>query len=116
MPLRYLDIGRNEFISEEKVWREFLTTLVFSDNVPLLETCNLHFMAINDGITEYIVKEALTYLNSKPSNFKLPIKKINFFQNNSLTKYGWRNIFKNFFLHPKVDLIELNMISTMLDT
>lgn len=35
-------------------------------------------MAINDIVTEYIVAEILSYLNSKPKNFKSPIKKINF--------------------------------------
>lgn len=84
--------------------------------MPNLETFNINFMAINDLITEFIVENALNYLNRKPKNFKLPVKKINFSQNNSLTKNGWSNIFENFFLHPKVDLIELNMISTMLDS
>jgi hypothetical protein len=73
-----LDVARNEFISEENVWHEFLTTLVFSDNVPYLETCNFHFMAINDIIAEFIVKDALMYLNRKPKNFKHPLKKLNF--------------------------------------
>ncbi|CAK88506.1 unnamed protein product (macronuclear) [Paramecium tetraurelia] len=115
-PIKYIDFGRNEFVSEKQVWTDFLNFSVFSDQMPHLETFNMHFMAINDLITEYIVENALNYLNKKPKNFKLPVKKINFSQNNSLTKIGWQNIFENFFLHPKVDLIELNMISTMLDS
>ncbi|CAD8173660.1 unnamed protein product [Paramecium octaurelia] len=115
-PIKYIDYGRNEFISEKQVWSDFLNFSVFSDLMPHLETFNLHFMAINDLITEYIVENALNYLNQKPKNFKLPVKKINFSQNNALTKIGWQSLFENFFLHPKVDLIELNMISTMLDS
>ncbi|CAD8097375.1 unnamed protein product [Paramecium sonneborni] len=115
-PLKYLDISRNEFISEKQVWSDFLNFTIFSDMMPYLETFNINFMAINDIITEYIVENALNFLNRKPKNYKLPVKNINFSQNNSLTKIGWKNIFDNFFLHPKVDLIELNMISTMLDS
>ncbi|CAD8086825.1 unnamed protein product [Paramecium primaurelia] len=115
-PMKYIDISRNEFVQEKQIWSDFLNFSVFSDLMPNLDTFNINFMAINDLITEYIVENALNYLNRKPKNFKLPVKKINFSQNNSLTQSGWKNIFDNFFLHPKVDLIELNMISTMLDS
>ena len=51
---------------------------VFSDMMPYLETYNINFMAINDLLAEYIVENALNYLNGKPKHFKLPVKKINF--------------------------------------
>lgn len=71
-------MSRNEFVSEKKVWSDFLNFSIFSDMMPDLETFNINFMAINDLITEYIVENALNYLNQKPRNFKLPVKRINF--------------------------------------
>ncbi|CAD8121707.1 unnamed protein product [Paramecium sonneborni] len=115
-PLKYLDIGRNEFVDEQESWQNFLKTFVFTDNTPYLETLNIHFMALNDLKTRYIVNEALLFFSKKSSDYKFNLKKINFSQNNSLTHLGWQNLFKNFFFHPKVYLEELNMISTMLDS
>ncbi|CAD8095982.1 unnamed protein product [Paramecium primaurelia] len=115
-PIKYLDMGRNEFIEEQETWSNFLKTFVFTDNTPDLETLNIHFMALNDLKTRYIIAEALQFFSKKPQNYKFNVKKINFSQNNSLTHLGWQNLFKNFFFHPMVYLEELNMISTMLDS
>ncbi|CAK60705.1 unnamed protein product (macronuclear) [Paramecium tetraurelia] len=115
-PIKYIDIGRNEFIEEQETWSNFLKTFVFTDNTPDLETLNIHFMALNDLKTRYLIAEALQFFSKKPSNYKFNVKKVNFSQNNSLTHLGWQNLFKNFFFHPKVYLEELNMISTMLDS
>ncbi|CAD8189473.1 unnamed protein product [Paramecium pentaurelia] len=115
-PLKYLDIGRNEFVQSKTTWANLLQTLVFTDRAIELSTLNLQFMGFNDETISYLVEQAQLYLNQKPDNYVLPIKKINFSQNNALTHRGWQNLFDNFFLHKKVNLIELNMISTMLDT
>lgn len=52
-------MGRNEFIEEQETWSNFLKTFVFTDNTPDLETLNIHFMALNDLKTRYIIAEAL---------------------------------------------------------
>ncbi|CAD8110825.1 unnamed protein product [Paramecium sonneborni] len=115
-PLKYLDIGRNEFVQSKATWTNLLQTLIFTDKAQELETLNIQFMGFNDEIISYLVEQALSFLDKKPNDYVLPIKKINFSQNNALTHKGWQNLFDNFFLHKKVNLIELNMISTMLDT
>ncbi|CAD8091818.1 unnamed protein product [Paramecium primaurelia] len=115
-PLRYLDIGKNELFQDKAVWQKFLRTFVFSDKAPYLEILNLHFMALNDVIANNISHNALKYLNSKSSDFKFPLKRLNFSKNNFLTEIGWKDIFNNFIFHPKVYLIELNMTSTQLDS
>ncbi|CAD8201537.1 unnamed protein product [Paramecium octaurelia] len=115
-PLQYLDIGRNEFVQSKATWANLLQTLVFTDKATELSTLNIQFMGFNDETISYLIEQAQLFLDQKPNDYVLPIKKINFSQNNALTHRGWKNLFDNFFLHKKVNLIELNMISTMLDT
>ncbi|CAD8178052.1 unnamed protein product [Paramecium octaurelia] len=115
-PIRYLDIGKNELFQDKAVWQKFLRTFVFTDKTPYLEILNLHMMALNDSIATHIGHNAQKFLNSKAQQYRFPLKRLNFSKNNFLTEIGWENIFNNFIFHPKVNLIELNLTSTQLDT
>lgn len=44
------------------------------------------------------------------------VKRLNFSQNSALSQHGWAKISRLFFFHPKVELEEINLVSTMLDS
>jgi hypothetical protein len=46
---------------------------------------------------------------------KLPLKRLDFNSNQSLTAKGWRMVSENLFFHGNIDLDELNIVETMLD-
>lgn len=72
-------------------------------------------MSHTDPIVEMIVKKALQYFNSKSRHYVWNVKRINYSLNTALSAEGWANISENLFFHPKVELEELNLVSTMLD-
>lgn len=67
-------------------------------------------MGIGDKQAKFICDNCRKYKN------KLNLKRLNFFQNNALTDEGWREISEDFLFHDNLDLEELNLLSTMLDS
>ncbi|CAK55641.1 unnamed protein product (macronuclear) [Paramecium tetraurelia] len=115
LPLKYFDIGRNEFVQTEEAWNLTCSTILFSNLTPCMETVFLHFMALTDASTEIITKNARTYFASKPSGYVYQVKRLSFSYNGSLTHKGWLDVSQNLFFHPKVELLELNISDTNLD-
>jgi len=72
-------------------------------------------MSMTDRIVEFILEKAIRFFKSKPSTYVFPLKRLNYSKNSALTSIGWNRICEHFFFHPKVELEELNMLSTMLD-
>ncbi|CAD8043825.1 unnamed protein product [Paramecium primaurelia] len=115
LPLKYFDIGRNEFVQTEEAWNLTCSTILFSNLTPFLEDVFLHFMALTDASTEIITKNARTYFASKPNRYVYQVKRLSFSHNGSLTHKGWLDVAQNLFFHPKVELLELNISDTNLD-
>lgn len=72
-------------------------------------------MSMTDPIVDMILAKSNRYFNSKSSSYVYPVKKLNYSLNTALTADGWKRISEEFFFHPKVELEELNLNSTMLD-
>lgn len=72
-------------------------------------------MSMTDPVVDFILEKANRFFNSQPKNYVYPVKKLNYSLNTALTHEGWSKIASQFFFHPKVELIEINLNSTMLD-
>jgi hypothetical protein len=76
--LKYLDLGRNEFISTQESWDMLCDTFIFSDLTPKLEVLNIHFMSFKDENINFICDKADDFFMWKPFTYVYPVKRLNF--------------------------------------
>ena len=76
----------------------------------------MDFMGLKDLQIKWICDKADEYFKRKPNNYVHPLKRLNFSHNSTISARGWKQISERFFFSKHVELEELNLTGSLIDS